>query len=120
MDGRGSLAQPLTWIARLRARPPTAARPRRARSRIGIALPGSSLARIARRAFHFIVRIRLPRGAGLAAALSVVIGAIGYGIIKGDHAPAIIQTLKSARDEAANSAGFRLVTLRLSGDRHVT
>jgi cell division protein FtsQ len=118
MDGRGRLAQPLTWIARLRARPPTAVR--RARARIPSDLPHSSLTHLARRGFLVMLRIRLPRGAGLAAALSVVIAAIGYGIIRGDHAPSIIAALKDARDEAANSAGFRLVALRLSGNRHVS
>jgi cell division protein FtsQ len=121
MDGRGRLAQPLTWIARLRARPPTA--DRRVGSRIHSGFPHPSLARLARfvrRGFNVILRIRVPRGAGLAAALSVVIAAISYGIIRGDHAPWIIAALKDARDEAANSAGFRLVALRLSGNHHLS
>jgi cell division protein FtsQ len=66
------------------------------------------------------LRIQVPRGVGLAATLLVIIGGLVYGVIKGDHVPAIIAALEDARDQAANAAGFRIVSLSLSGNRHVT
>jgi cell division protein FtsQ len=113
MDGRGRVAQSLNWIAQLRARPPTgrameldlmATRPRRAVQRWWLAL----------------IRTQVPRGAGIAATVAIVLGALTYGMIKGDHVPAVIAALKDARDLAANTAGFRIVSLALTGEHHIS
>ena len=40
---------------------------------------------------------------------------LGYGVVKGDHVPASSTRLKDARDGAANAAGFRIVSIALSG-----
>src|SRR4051794_25637761 len=131
MDGRRLIAQPLTWIARLRARPPTSAA-RRARvdyvqheADRGTPQPArrrmpSWLEHVARRWWLAILRIHVPRGVGLAATLLVILGGLIYGAIKGDHVPAIVAGLKDLRDQAANAAGFRIVSLALSGNQHVT
>src|SRR5258708_506767 len=119
MDGRRRLAQPLTWIERLRARSPTRASLRAFVPDDAVTAP-SPWARRARRVFFAILRIHAPRGVGLAATWLVIIGGLVYGVIKGDHVPAIIAALEDARDQAANAAGFRIVSLSLSGHRHVT
>jgi cell division protein FtsQ len=43
-----------------------------------------------------------------------------YGIIIGDRIPDIVASFKDARDAAANAAGFRIVSIALSGQRHVS
>ncbi len=121
MDGRRRIAQPLTWIARLRARPPT--RPQRAvaideRFESGPARP--FVQRLIRRFWFFLLRNQLPRGAGVTAAALIVMASIVYGAIKGGHVPTAIAALKDARDQAANAAGFRIASLALTGNVHVS
>src|SRR3979490_2251465 len=100
MDGRRLLAQPMTWVARWRAPSPTSAR-RRPRVRRDPAMPPSRMGRLGRRLWVTLLRIRLPRGVGLAATALVMIAGLGYGVIKGDHVPTILATLTDARDQAA-------------------
>ncbi|MEA2988044.1 MAG: cell division protein FtsQ [Alphaproteobacteria bacterium] len=122
MDGRRRLAQPLTWIARLRARPPTALRPGGGvrRVRHDITLPATRFGRVLQRLWVPIINLRVPRGVGLAATALVMLASAGYGVIKGDHIPTLVGAFKDARDQAANAAGFRIVSLALSGHQHVT
>src|ERR1043166_5352452 len=112
MDGGRRIAQPLTWIAGLRARPTTHVHALRD--------PYDAAAPRAWRMWHAIRRLRLPRGVGLAAALLVIGGGAGYGVVKGDHVPAVIDALADLRDQAGNAAGFRIVSVALGGNRHVS
>jgi cell division protein FtsQ len=73
-----------------------------------------------RRLWLSILRIRLPRGLGLAAAMLVILAGAGYGVVKGEHWPTIVGAFQDARDQAANMAGFRIVSVALSGNRHVS
>jgi cell division protein FtsQ len=41
-------------------------------------------------------------------------------MVKGDHVPTVIAALKDARDQAAQAAGFRIVSLALSGEHHIS
>jgi cell division protein FtsQ len=90
MDGRGRLAQPLKGLLRRCALWP---------------------ARAAR---------RLPRGFGILATMLMLLAAVGYGIIKGDHVSAFVQGLHEARDGAANAAGLRIASIALSGNQHIS
>src|SRR5262245_27508965 len=122
MDGRGRLAQSLTWIARLRARPPNT----RLRAFVFEDLMRASgpLARHmllwARRRFLALLRLHVPRGVGLAAAALLILSSIAYGTVEGDHVPTIVSAFKEARDQAANAAGFRITSVALSGNVHVS
>jgi len=121
MDGRGRLAQSLTWIARLRARPPTPS----ARALVGdelfnVGALRKRLFRVVRGYFLALLRVQVPRGVGTAAAALVILASIVYGTIKGDHLPTIVTAFKDARDQAANAAGFRITSLALSGNTHVS
>jgi cell division protein FtsQ len=126
MDGRGRLAQSLTWIARLRARPPNT----RLRAFVIEDLMGASrplarhmLRRVLRRArgwFLSLLRVRVPRGVGLAAAALLIASSIAYGTVEGGHVPTIVSTFKEARDQAANAVGFRITSVALSGNVHVS
>src|SRR5215467_183880 len=122
MDGGGRLAQSLTWMARLRARPPTS--PARVFISEDLDRAGALLARrmlrAARGLFLALLRVHLPRGVGTAAAALVILASVVYGTIEGDHVPAIVAAFKEARDQAANAAGFRITSVALSGNVHVS
>src|SRR5262245_23163916 len=134
MDGGRRLAQSVTWIARLRARPPNAARARRGAidrrtdprfdptfdPRFDPRLPRSDLRRLTQRLWFALLRIEPPRGVGVASAALVIVASIVYGTIKGDHVPTIVAVFEDARDQAANAAGFRIASLALSGNVHVS
>jgi cell division protein FtsQ len=67
-----------------------------------------------------LVNARWPRGVGIAGTVVVILASLAYGAIKGDHVPSIIAALKDARDGAANAAGFRIVSVALAGQHHVS
>jgi cell division protein FtsQ len=64
--------------------------------------------------------LRVPAGAGMAASAVLLLAALVYGVIIGDRISAIVDSLKNARDAAANAAGFRIASIALSGERHVS
>jgi cell division protein FtsQ len=123
MDGRRRIAQPLTWIARLRARPPTGgALPLAHRFPPALAdSPGVSLVvRFLQRCFARLIRIRVPQGVGAAATTAFVLAGVGYGVVKGEHTPAIVSFLEDTRDQAANAVGFRIAVLAVTGHNQLT
>jgi cell division protein FtsQ len=123
MDGRRRLAQSLSFIARSRARPPTSARPRRAPTSDGRFDPRLARAgpqRAGERLWLSILSIRLPRGVGVAATAALIVASIAYGTVKGDHLPTIGAAFHAARDQAASAAGFRITSLALSGNVHIS
>ena len=61
-----------------------------------------------------------PRGSGIAASGLIIVASIAYGAAKGDHIPHILAGLRDARDGIANAAGFRVVSVALSGNHHVS
>jgi cell division protein FtsQ len=63
---------------------------------------------------------RLPRGVGFAGAALVVLASLAYGAVKGDHIPTIVSALQDVRDRAGNAAGFRIVSIALAGNQHVS
>jgi|SRR5579885_1705770 cell division protein FtsQ len=67
-----------------------------------------------------LARLPLPQGFGLAASLLLLVATLGYGAVAGQHVPALIDWLKQARDVAANSLGFRIAAISLTGEKEVT
>jgi cell division protein FtsQ len=124
MDGRGRLAQSLTWLAH-RGRGRTARAPMR-HAQADLFVPDQAVAgpshvsRIVRRCWTSLLHTRVPRGIGIASAAFIILGSLAYGVVKGDHVPAVIDSLKDARDQAANAAGFRIVSVAITGNRHVS
>ncbi len=126
MDGRGRLAQSLTWIARLRARPPNTLL--RAFVIEDLMRASRPLARLmlrqARgwflRRFLALLGVHVPRGVGMAAAALLILSSVAYGTVEGGHVPTIVSAFKEARDQAANAAGFRIRSVALSGNVHVS
>lgn len=116
MDGGGRLAQSLT---RLVPRPPPArqsARPGLPASAAGVC----GLERSLRRTTSAILGLPIPSGAGLAATALFLSAALAYGMVVGRHIPALTGAFRDARDAAANVAGFRIATIALTGERHVS
>src|SRR5947209_502812 len=122
MDGRGRLAQSLTWIARLRARPPN----NLLRAFVIDDLKRASrplarhLLRRGRGWFLALLCLHVPRGVGMAAVVLLILSSIAYGTVEGGHVPTIVNAFKEARDQAANAAGFRIKSVALSGNVHVS
>jgi cell division protein FtsQ len=63
---------------------------------------------------------RLPRGVGLAGIVFVISASVGYGVVKGDHVSFLMATLKDACDQLGNAAGFRIVSIALSGNHQIS
>jgi cell division protein FtsQ len=68
----------------------------------------------------WLFNLRIPSGAGMAASGVFLLATLVYGIIVGDRIPDIVAGFKDARDAAANAAGFRIVSVALSGQRHLS
>ena len=127
MDGGRRLAQSLNWFARPRARTPTG----RASARGGMRAPlpptfhdaplhASAFRHLLQQCWIRLVHLRIPRGAGIAAAIVVMLGGLCYGAVKGEHVPAIVAFLKDMRDQGANAVGFRIADLAVTGHDQLT
>src|SRR5215469_7509057 len=120
MDDRGRLAQPLKGAARWRLRladhaaaraaPPSDGKATRSRPRI---------ARIIER-WSSLLDSKWPRGVGVAATAVIIVASLAYGVVKGDHVPSIIGGIKGARDGIAGLTGFRVVSIALAGNHHLS
>src|SRR3954454_15174406 len=67
-----------------------------------------------------LVNARLPRGIGTAGTVAVILGSLAYGAVKGDHISTVVEAFKDVRDAAANAAGFRIVSVALAGQHHIS
>jgi cell division protein FtsQ len=76
--------------------------------------------RLMRRFSTWIFDLQVPSGVGLAASGLFLLATLAYGVVLGDRTAAILGGLKDARDAAANAAGFRIASIALSGERHVS
>jgi cell division protein FtsQ len=106
-------------MARWRSRVVPLAAARRAPGTAIPATAGSRCQQVLDRWLRLLDR-RMPRRAGLAVSALFILASGAYGIAAGNHLPAIVQAMRDARDEAANAAGFRLVTVALAGNRHLS
>jgi len=97
MDGGGRLDQPLKRSGQSTARP---------------LLRGRWVSRFA--------HLPLPRGVGTVGLVLLLAGTLGYGAIVGQHVAAVTDWFKAARDIAANSVGFRIAAISLTGEKEVS
>jgi cell division protein FtsQ len=141
MDGAGRLDQPLTRSRfsagdAVGAAPDGRRRARGRRRRTRLKLPTSRqywrqfwrqvwpsewVSAWRRRVVRWATRLsRLPPGVGVAASILLLLAAIGYGVVKGDHLAVVTDWAKNVRDEAASSLGFRIATISLSGEKEMS
>jgi cell division protein FtsQ len=62
----------------------------------------------------------LPRRAGLAASILLLLASAGLGIVKGGHLEAFTTALGDARNAIANSAGFRITAVAINGRKQLS
>jgi cell division protein FtsQ len=62
----------------------------------------------------------LPRRAGLAATVLILLGSAGFGIVKGGHVDEFVTVLSDARNALANSVGFRITTVIINGRKQLS
>jgi cell division protein FtsQ len=120
MDGGGRLDRPLRRSRQLAAgqagAPVDEPAPARVRHR-----RNAWFASYRRLAFRCGERIaQLPRGFGVAGSTLLLAATLGYGAIAGQHVAAVTDWFKDARDIAANSLGFRIAAISLSGEKEVS
>jgi len=65
-------------------------------------------------------RLPTPPGIGIAGSVLLLAGALGYGVVEGQHVPDIVNWFKDARDTVANSLGFRIAAISLTGSKEVS
>jgi cell division protein FtsQ len=73
---------------------------------------GGRLARIA--------RLASAPGVGVTASALLLVSALGYGAVEGNHVAAVLDWAKDVRDAAANSLGFRIAAISLSGEKEIS
>jgi cell division protein FtsQ len=79
--------------------------------------------RRAGRAIHrllFAIESRWPRGAGVLAVSALLLATLGYGVVKGGHGDWVSAQFAEARDGVANTVGFRIDSIALTGQKQLT
>jgi cell division protein FtsQ len=61
-----------------------------------------------------------PRRAGRAATFALLLASIGFGVVKGGHLDDFCAALADSRNALANSAGFRITAVAISGRKQLT
>ena len=67
-----------------------------------------------------LVERYLPRRAGVAATVLLLLGSAGFGVVKGGHVEEFTGALGDSRNAIANSAGFRITTVAINGRRQLS
>ena len=129
MDGGGRLDQPLMRSGQSgakrvgaphdepsRAHAPADQHRRRENRFVAFSTYRRLTGRWAARIAHF----PLPRGAGVAGSILLIAGALAYGAVAGQHVPEVTNWVQNARDIAANSLGFRIAAISLTGEKEVS
>jgi cell division protein FtsQ len=63
---------------------------------------------------------QIPQGAGVAASLLLLAATVSYGAVAGGHMGAVSDSLKAARDKAANALGFGIAAISVSGGNQIS
>ena len=76
--------------------------------------------RLAHRWIAALIDHAPPRGAGSAAAALLLLASVCYGVVRGGHGPEIAANVHELCDTAANTVGFGISEIAISGDRDVS
>jgi cell division protein FtsQ len=129
MDGGGrffgSLSETAPSQPALAGAPKVVSRRRRAERRGSDGARGPEPAGWRRRFARWLDRVadrisRVPRHAGVAAAILIIAGSAFYGAVRGGQSDTIVDFLKDVRDMAANAVGFNIATVALTGQKHLS
>ncbi|UTD25989.1 cell division protein FtsQ/DivIB [Bradyrhizobium sp. WD16] len=71
---------------------------------------------------HFLAVLhrRLPRRFGAFATLTLLAGSLAFGAVRGGHVEAVATALSDGRNAAANSVGFRITEVGITGRKQLT
>ncbi|NVO12605.1 MAG: FtsQ-type POTRA domain-containing protein [Rhodoplanes sp.] len=133
MDGGGRVFEPLTGpsepggsprpragagprVARKRRRPAMGRRP----GRFATFGPLATARRYVERIVWAAERVQWPRHGGITATALILLSSIGFGIVRGDHTPVVLDALADVRDMAANAVGFRIAGVAMTGHKHLS
>lgn len=61
-----------------------------------------------------------PRGAGTLWVFAFMLASVSYGVVRGGHAEVVREQFAEIRDAAANSLGFRISSIALTGEKQLT
>lgn len=124
MDGRGRSALPLmrphgaggpAGVADVRSRPGG-----NARGSPGVgARAGRRIVWLLRISVIGVCGLDIPRHTAVVAATIFLAASLVYGAVKGGHVPMIVDALAEVRDAMANTAGFGITTVSVSGQKHL-
>jgi cell division protein FtsQ len=62
----------------------------------------------------------VPRRAGVAATVLLLLGSAGFGVVRGGHLEELTAALSDTRNALGNSAGFRITTVAINGRRQLS
>jgi cell division protein FtsQ len=113
MDCRGRLAQALKPKPKRRAAAVTAPH--------ALAWPASTSRwqRSARRWCAPLIDLKVPRGVGSSAAALLLLASVSYGVVKGGHGPELAANVQDLCDGVANSLGFRISEIAITGEHEL-
>jgi cell division protein FtsQ len=67
-----------------------------------------------------LIERHLPRRAGVAATLFLLLGSAGLGIVKGGHVEQLTGAVNDTRNAIANSLGFRIIEVAINGRKQLS
>src|ERR1700744_4401249 len=67
-----------------------------------------------------LIERHVPRRAGVAATVLLLLGSAGFGVVRGGHLEEFTAALSDSRNAIANSAGFRITTVAINGRRQLS
>jgi cell division protein FtsQ len=93
------------------------------RERLGLPRTPAKPARLEREQPNRLVALLeryVPRRAGIAATVLLLLGSALFGVVKGGHLEELTSALSDARNAIANSAGFRITAVAINGRKQLT
>jgi cell division protein FtsQ len=67
-----------------------------------------------------VIERYVPRRAGVATTMLILLGSAGFGVVRGGHVEELTSTLSDTRNALANSVGFRITTVAINGRKQLT
>lgn len=78
------------------------------------------MGRLLHRSIQPLANFRMPRGAGTAASTLLIGASLVYGTVAGGHLSDLAGKIADLRDAAANTAGFRIASIALTGQKQIS
>jgi cell division protein FtsQ len=78
------------------------------------------MGRLLHRSLQPLANFRLRRGTGAAASALLIGGSLAYGAVAGGHISEISDQITGLRDAAANTAGFNIASIALTGQQQIS